>query len=47
MKFGFDWPSGFREKKMFENNGHIHVQLLSEIFLVAIFVIIIYIPQLP
>ena len=24
MKFGFDWPSG-SEKKMFENNGHIHV----------------------
>ena len=33
MKFGFDWPSGFREaligqavsEKMFEYYGHIHV----------------------
>ena len=25
-KFGFDWPSGFREeKKMFEYYGHTHV----------------------
>ena len=24
IKFGFDWPS-VSEKKMFENNGHIHV----------------------
>ena len=24
MKFCFDWPSG-SEKKMFENNAHIHV----------------------
>ena len=28
IKFGFDWPSGFRavlEKTSFENDGHIHV----------------------
>ena len=24
MKFGTDWPSGFRGK-MFENNGYVHV----------------------
>ena len=24
MKFGIDWPRGFREK-MFANNGYIHV----------------------
>ena len=27
MKFGFDWPSGFRgEEKMFHYYGNIHVQ---------------------
>ena len=26
MKFGFDWPSGFRVRSLkLENNGHIHV----------------------
>ena len=25
IKFGFDWQSGFREKKIFEYYGHIHV----------------------
>ena len=24
MKYGLDWPSGL-EKKMFENNGYVHV----------------------
>ena len=24
MKFGLDWPSGL-EKKMYENNGYVHV----------------------
>ena len=25
MKFGIDWPRGFREEELFENAGHIHV----------------------
>ena len=25
IKFGFDWPSGFREEDDFEYYGHIHV----------------------
>ena len=25
IKFGFDWPSGFQEEKMFEYYGSIHV----------------------
>ena len=25
IKFGFDWPSCFQKKKMFEYFGHIHV----------------------